>query len=301
MLLDEESPDCSEVEVNMNLRSRKTLPELQKPQPKKGTKEDAPYTKDATAQENTQDIPANSGGDSHKIDYNVVAHLKRIPALLSIYDALLLIPELRQALIKVLEAPEVYEVTMAKHRLLCNASEFHEITFSEEDKLVEDDNHNRPLYIEGNIGTTHLCRVLIDPGSTVNILPVRSLTRAEFILDNLEPTEVVISGFNNQGTSALGSITVKIQMSTFSFKARFFVIEADTSYSALLGRPWIHKYQVVPSMLHQCLKFLDNKGMRHWIAANESPYTVHESHHADARACCTSYWHNYYFWLEYVF
>jgi hypothetical protein len=185
---------------------------------KKGAKEDAPRTKDVTARENTQDTPVNSGGESHKIDYNIVAHLKRIPALLSVYDALLLIPELRQALIKALEAPEVYEVTVAKHRLLCNASEVNEITFSEEDKLVQDDNHNRPLYIEGNIGSAHLRRVLIDPGSAVNILPVRSLTRAGFTMDDLEPTEVVISGFNNQGTSALGSITVKIQMSTFSFK-----------------------------------------------------------------------------------
>jgi len=118
MLMDEVSPECSEVEVNMNLRSGKALPELQRPQPKKGAKEDAPRTKDAAAQENSQDIPPNSGGESHKIDYNVVTHLKRILALLSVYDALLLIPELRQALIKALEAPEVYEVTMAKHRLL---------------------------------------------------------------------------------------------------------------------------------------------------------------------------------------
>jgi hypothetical protein len=102
-------------------------------------------------------------------------------------------------------------------------------------------------------------------------------------MDDLEPTEVVICGFNNQGTLALGSITMKIQTSTFSFKVRFFVIEANTSYSALLCRPWIHKYQVVPSTLHQCLKFLDNKGMQHRITANESPYTIHESHHADAK------------------
>jgi hypothetical protein len=117
----------------------------------------------------------------------------------------------------------------------------------------------------------------------VNILPVRSLTRAGYTLDDLDPTEVVICGFNNQGTSALGSITVKVQMSSFSFKAWFFIIDSNTSYSALLGRPWIHKYHVVPSTLHQCLKFLDNKGEQHRIAANPMPYTIHELHHADAK------------------
>jgi len=105
----------------------------------------------------------------------------------------------------------------------------------------------------------------------------------EYTVNDLEPTEVVICGFNNHGTAALGSITLKIQMSTFSFKVRFFVIQANTSYSALLGRPWIHKYQVVPSTLHQCLKFLDNKGVQHRIVANVAPYTIHETNHADAK------------------
>src|SRR3954463_9303260 len=72
-------------------------------------------------------------------------------------------------------------------------------------------------------------------------------------------------------------------MSTFSFKVRFFVIEANTSYSALLGRPWIHKYRVVPSTLHQCLKFLDTRGAQQRIIGNVSPYIVQESYHADAK------------------
>jgi hypothetical protein len=72
-------------------------------------------------------------------------------------------------------------------------------------------------------------------------------------------------------------------MSTFSFKVRFFVIEANTSYSALLGWPWIHKYRVVPSTLHQCLKFLDGSGTQQRIIGNTNPYTIQESHHADAK------------------
>jgi hypothetical protein len=68
------------------------------------------------------------------------------------------------------------------------------------------------------------------------------LKRAGFTEDDLESTDVMICGFDNQGKPTLGAITVKIQMSTFSFKVRFFVIEANTSYSALLGRSWIHKY-----------------------------------------------------------
>jgi hypothetical protein len=195
----------------------------------------------------------------------------------------MLVPDLRQALIHALQAPELYEVAMAKHRLLSNTLYVNEITFDDDDRLLEEGDHNRTLYMEGNIGTAHLRRVLIDPGSAVNILPVKSLTRAGFTTSDLEPTDVMICGFDNQGKPTLGAITVRIQMSTFSFKVRFYVIEANTSYSALLGRPWIHKYRVVPSTLHQCLKFLDGSGTQQRIVGNANPYTVQESHHADAK------------------
>jgi hypothetical protein len=60
----------------------------------------------------------------------VVAHLKHILALLSVYDALLLVPELRQALIEALQKPEVYEIDMVKHNLLYNSVEFNQIMFT---------------------------------------------------------------------------------------------------------------------------------------------------------------------------
>jgi hypothetical protein len=153
-------------------------------------------------------------------------------------------------LVQALLEPERYEVAMAKHRLFTNPLFVNDITFDEEDNIVEDGDHNRPLCIEGNVGTAHLRRILIDAGSAVNIMPVRSLTRAGLAVDDLEPTDVILCGLDNTSKTTLGAITVMIQMSTFTFKVRFFFIEANTSYSALLGRPCIHKYRVVPSTLH---------------------------------------------------
>jgi hypothetical protein len=233
--------------------------------------------------EEAPDGPDVEKAKTHDVDYNIITHLKRIPALLSVHDALLLMPSLCEALIKALQAPELYEVCMAKHRLFTNPLFMNEITFDEEDNIIEDGAHNRPLFVEGNIGAAYLHRILIDPGSAVNILPVWSLKRAGFTMEDLESTDVMICGFDNQGKPTLGAITVKIQMSTFSFKVRFFVIEANTSYSALLGRPWIHKYRVVPSTLHQCLKFLDGNGTQQCIIGNTNPYTIQEPHHADAK------------------
>lgn len=268
-------------EVNVNLCGGKVLPNLLKA---KQARVDKPAAqKGAPSQEETPKAPDEEKEKSRDVDYNIIAHLKRIPTLLSVQDALMLVPDLREALVKVLQDPQLYKVCMAKHRLINNPLFMNEITFDEEDNLIEDGIHNRPLYVEGNIGVAYLRRILIDPGSAVNILPLRSLKRAGFTVDDLESTDVMICGFDNQGKPTLGAITVKIQMSTFSFKVRFFILEVNTSYSALLGRPWIHKYRVVPSTLHQCLKFLDGSGSQQRIIGNASPYTIQESHHVDAK------------------
>jgi len=270
-------------EVNMNLRGGKALPEPIKPRLPSAEKAKAVQRTEGPKQDLQQAPSSNKQPKDEEVEYNVIAHLKRIPALLSVYDALMLMPELREALIKALHSPQLYETAMAKHRLLTSFSEVNEISFSEEDKMVERNNHNRPLYIEGNIGSAHLRRILIDPGSAVNLLPIRSLTRAGYTMDDLEPTNVVICGYDSNGSQALGSITLKLQMSTFIFKVKFFVIEFVTSYSALLGRPWLHKYQVIPSTLHQCFKFIDGKGEQQRVIGNLSPYTMQEVHHADAK------------------
>ena len=35
-----------------------------------------------------------------------------------------------------------------------------------------------------------------------------------------------------------------------------YVIDADTLYNLLLGRPWIHRNTIVPSTLHQEMKYV---------------------------------------------
>ena len=38
----------------------------------------------------------------------------------------------------------------------------------------------------------------------------------------------------------------------------FQVLDIPLAYNLLLGHPWLHDMQVVPSTYHQCIKFLHN-------------------------------------------
>ena len=64
--------------------------------------------------------------------------------------------------------------------------------------------------------------------------------------------------------------------------ALFLVIDAKTTYKLLIGRPWLHEYGVVLSTYHQCLKYFQD-GQVKKIVADDKPFTVAESHFADAK------------------
>ena len=51
-----------------------------------------------------------------------------------------------------------------------------------------------------------------------------------------------------------------------------YVIDADTSYNLLLGRPWIHHNSIVPSTLHQVMKYIDGDGKVRTLIAETHPF-----------------------------
>lgn len=64
-------------------------------------------------------------------------------------------------------------------------------------------------------------------------------------------------------------------------EVKFYIINADTSYRALLERPWIHNNYVIPSTLHQCMKYKMGE-MEFMIKGNIQPFDVHKVRYKDA-------------------
>jgi len=62
------------------------------------------------------------------------------------------------------------------------------------------------------------------------------------------------------GQKALGTIALKVELDDLYTDALLYVIDADTSYNALLGRPWLYASKAIASTLHQCLKYTDEHG-----------------------------------------
>ena len=83
-------------------------------------------------------VQPRKGSISKTQDYNIAGHLRKIPAQLSVFDALMMSQELRDTLIHVLQNPAEYQAYFAEAHMTeaLNAFGFLVINFFEEDLLL---------------------------------------------------------------------------------------------------------------------------------------------------------------------
>ncbi|XP_028062797.1 uncharacterized protein LOC114266101 [Camellia sinensis] len=191
--------------------------------------------------------------EEEQVKYDVLAHLKKIPALLSVYDAVKMSPELRKSLIYALSKPEDFrkeiEGRNQEKATTCMAM----VTFGDKDMCAEMTDHNQPLFITGLIHDVKISRILVDGGSANEQRP-------------------------------MGKIELRTKFRDIEESTEFLVIDVDTSYNALLGRPWMHNHHTVPSTYHQCIKYpLPSPKKEGTIVADNDPFGEVEAYYADAR------------------
>ena len=54
----------------------------------------------------------------------------------------------------------------------------------------------------------------------------------------------------------MGTLEIELLIGPATFVAVFQVLRIPTSFNLLLGRPWIHRAEAIPSSLHQNVKFI---------------------------------------------
>ena len=72
---------------------------------------------------------------------------------------------------------------------------------------------------------------------------------------------MVVRAFDGTKRKFLGNIKLPIQVGPCIFDSEFIVMDINPSYNYLLGRPWIHMANAVPSTLHQKVKFMVEKSL----------------------------------------
>ncbi|XP_070034785.1 uncharacterized protein [Nicotiana tomentosiformis] len=128
------------------------------------------------------------------------------------------------------------------------------LSFSDEDAKRIIQPYNDALVISVLVNKTRIKCVLIDPCSSSNIIRSKVVEQLD-LQDRIVPAVRVLNGFNMACETTKEEITLPVNTARIVREAKFYAIEGDMRYNALLGRPWIHHMRPVPSNLHQVLKF----------------------------------------------
>ncbi|XP_070028642.1 uncharacterized protein [Nicotiana sylvestris] len=158
-------------------------------------------------------------------------------------------------------ANKVSKVTITHGKRVRHVLEEESITFDDADADGVLIPHNYALVISLLVHDINVKRVLIDPGSSMNIILLRVLHEMQ-AEDKLVPKAHTLFGFGNSSVVTKGEITLTTFAEGVVKDTKFQVVEMEMSYNMILGRPWIHEMDVVPSTLHQVIKFLSPWGIR---------------------------------------
>nr|XP_009787079.1 PREDICTED: uncharacterized protein LOC104235099 [Nicotiana sylvestris] len=134
------------------------------------------------------------------------------------------------------------------------------LIFSKEELETMMEPHNDALVIPFLSNNTRIKRVLVDPGSSVNIIRSEVVEQLG-LLNQVVPTPRFLYNFNMIEEETKGEIILPIDTSGTIQNTEFQVIDGDMRYNALLGRPWIHNMRAVPSTLHQVIRFPTRDGI----------------------------------------
>ncbi|XP_058784944.1 uncharacterized protein LOC131659833 [Vicia villosa] len=133
--------------------------------------------------------------------------------------------------------------------------------FSDHELPPQGKEHNKALHIFIQCGKAHLSRVLIDTGSSLNVMPKSTLDKIDLEGLVIRPSRLVVKAFDGSQSPVFGEVDLPVVIGPHTFCINVQVMEIEPAYTCLLGRPWIHAAGAITSTLHQKVKFVDGNSI----------------------------------------
>ncbi|KAK3013084.1 hypothetical protein RJ639_008975 [Escallonia herrerae] len=133
------------------------------------------------------------------------------------------------------------------------------ISFFDEDLKDVKMPHDDPLVIIIKARNFEVKRVLVDNGSSAEILFYDAFRKMNILTDRLQKMDSPLYGFSNHSVAVEGIIALSVTIGTPPTQANlmldFMVVKVPSAYNAILGRPTLNQLQAVVSTYHLKMKF----------------------------------------------
>ncbi|XP_065625200.1 uncharacterized protein LOC136065637 [Quercus suber] len=131
------------------------------------------------------------------------------------------------------------------------------LTFFEKDKEGTTQPHDDALVITLRIGDYDVKRVMVDGGSTAEVMYLDLYKGLELKPEDLSPYSSPLMSFDRKLVIPEGMIRLPIQTGPEVVEVDFIVVNTYSPYTAIVGRPWLHTLGGVASSLDQKLTTLE--------------------------------------------
>ena len=133
------------------------------------------------------------------------------------------------------------------------------ITFSDSDLKGCQHPLDDPLVIRAVVANKIVHRVLVDNGSSVDIIFASAIDKMDIGREKLDPINTHLREFSGEKVLPLGSIQLVLTLGEPPCQAttttRFLIVDAPSAYNMLLGRPSRNAIKAIPSAYHMMIKF----------------------------------------------
>nr|XP_009387769.1 PREDICTED: uncharacterized protein LOC103974627 [Musa acuminata subsp. malaccensis] len=125
--------------------------------------------------------------------------------------------------------------------------------------------HDDALVISAKVANAQVRRIMVDIGSSADILYFDAFQKLGLARENLSPICSTLTGFTGDSISPLGAVTLPLTLGNSSrsktVMTTFLVVDLPTAYNAILGRPTLNKVRAVVSTYYQTIKFPTHAGV----------------------------------------
>ncbi|XP_019172919.1 PREDICTED: uncharacterized protein LOC109168362 [Ipomoea nil] len=139
------------------------------------------------------------------------------------------------------------------------------IVFTDKDLPAGETPHRDTLVIAMDINGVVVRRILVDTGSSVNVLYLETFTKMGLTREQLRPVNTPLAGFTGDSVEAEGSITLPVEIGSYpnaqQLSMKFIVVDLACSHNDILGRPGLEDLGALISIEHLCLKFRTPNGI----------------------------------------